>query len=65
VKILFLHGWTSTPGGLKPNYLKDHGHTPAGGPRVIGEDVGGGGEGTIGAENNGKTKRTLEHTSGT
>ncbi|HBO46123.1 MAG TPA: alpha/beta hydrolase [Planctomycetaceae bacterium] len=24
--ILFLHGWTSTPGGLKPTYLKDHGH---------------------------------------
>ena len=26
MKILFLHGWTSTPGGLKPTYLKDHGH---------------------------------------
>jgi len=25
--ILFLHGWQSTPGGLKPTYLKDHGHT--------------------------------------
>jgi alpha/beta superfamily hydrolase len=25
--ILFLHGWHSTPGGLKPTYLKDHGHT--------------------------------------
>lgn len=25
--ILFLHGWTSVPGGLKPTYLKDHGHT--------------------------------------
>jgi len=25
--ILFLHGWTSTPGGIKPTYLKDHGHT--------------------------------------
>jgi len=24
--ILFLHGWTSTPGGVKPTYLKDHGH---------------------------------------
>jgi alpha-beta hydrolase superfamily lysophospholipase len=22
----FLHGWQSTPGGLKPTYLKDHGH---------------------------------------
>jgi hypothetical protein len=26
VKILFLHGWQSTPGGLKPIYLRDHGH---------------------------------------
>jgi hypothetical protein len=25
--ILFLHGWNSTPGGIKPTYLKDHGHT--------------------------------------
>ena len=25
--ILFLHGWTSVPGGVKPTYLKDHGHT--------------------------------------
>ena len=25
--ILFLHGWQSTPGGLKPTYLKDHAHT--------------------------------------
>jgi hypothetical protein len=24
--ILFLHGWQSTPGGLKPTYLYDHGH---------------------------------------
>jgi hypothetical protein len=27
MKILFLHGWQSAPGGLKPTYLKDHGHT--------------------------------------
>ena len=27
MNILFLHGWQSTPGGLKPTYLKDHGHT--------------------------------------
>ncbi len=27
MKILFLHGWHSTPGGRKPTYLKDHGHT--------------------------------------
>ena len=25
--ILFLHGWHSTAGGVKPTYLKDHGHT--------------------------------------
>ena len=25
--ILFLHGWHSTPGGLKPTYLKVHGQT--------------------------------------
>lgn len=24
--ILFLHGWQSIPGGVKPTYLKDHGH---------------------------------------
>ena len=27
MKILFLHGWHSIPGGVKPTYLKDHGHT--------------------------------------
>src|SRR5436305_1254752 len=27
VTILFLHGWNSVPGGVKPTYLKDHGHT--------------------------------------
>jgi len=27
MNILFFHGWHSTPGGLKPTYLKDHGHT--------------------------------------
>ena len=26
MKLLFLHGWTSVPGGLKPTYLKDAGH---------------------------------------
>lgn len=26
MKILFLHGWTSVPGGRKPTYLRDHGH---------------------------------------
>lgn len=24
--ILFLHGWRSVPGGVKPTYLKNHGH---------------------------------------
>ena len=24
--ILFLHGWQSTPGGVKPTYLAHHGH---------------------------------------
>lgn len=27
MKILFLHGWRSVPGGVKPTYLKNHGHT--------------------------------------
>ena len=26
MKIHFLHGWHSVPGGIKPTYLKDHGH---------------------------------------
>ena len=26
MRILFLHGWQSTPGGLKPTCLMDHGH---------------------------------------
>ena len=26
MKILFLHGWQSVPGGVKPTYLKDQGH---------------------------------------
>jgi hypothetical protein len=26
MKILFLHGWHSTPGGLKPTYLAELGH---------------------------------------
>jgi predicted esterase len=26
VKILFLHGWHSVPGGVKPSYLREHGH---------------------------------------
>jgi alpha-beta hydrolase superfamily lysophospholipase len=26
MKILFLHGWNSVPGGVKPTYLTQHGH---------------------------------------
>lgn len=26
MKILFLHGWHSVPGGVKPSYLKERGH---------------------------------------
>jgi len=26
MKILFLHGWTSKPGGVKPTFLVQHGH---------------------------------------
>ena len=26
MQILFLHGWHSVPGGVKPTYLKGHGH---------------------------------------
>ena len=26
MKILFLHGWNSVPGGVKPTYLQEHGH---------------------------------------
>ena len=27
MRILFLHGWHSVPGGVKPTYLAQHGHT--------------------------------------
>lgn len=27
MRILFLHGWTSVPGGVKPTYLAQNGHT--------------------------------------
>jgi hypothetical protein len=26
MKILFLHGWQSVPGGVKPTFLRDNGH---------------------------------------
>ena len=27
MKILFLHGWQSVPGGVKPSFLAEHGHS--------------------------------------
>lgn len=27
MRILFLHGWHSVPGGVKPTFLAEHGHT--------------------------------------
>jgi alpha/beta hydrolase family protein len=27
MKILFLHGWQSVPGGIKPTFLSENGHT--------------------------------------
>src|SRR5271157_5016062 len=35
--ILYLHGWQSVPGGVKPTYLRDHGHTVIE-PKVPDED---------------------------
>ena len=35
--ILFLHGWTSVPGGVKPTYLASHGH-PVPNPKLPDED---------------------------
>lgn len=37
MKILFLHGWQSVPGGVKPTYLVQHGHTVIN-PKVPDED---------------------------
>ena len=37
--ILFLHGWTSTPGGVKPTFLASHGHTVLN-PKLPDEDIG-------------------------
>lgn len=37
--ILFLHGWQSVPGGLKPTWLKEHGHTVVN-PHLPDEDFG-------------------------
>ena len=40
MKILFLHGWQSVPGGVKPTFLKDHGHEVIN-PRLPDEDFSG------------------------
>jgi len=37
MKILFLHGWRSVPGGVKPTYLVQHGHEPIN-PKLPDED---------------------------
>jgi hypothetical protein len=37
MKILFLHGWQSVPGGVKPNFLAQHGHEVAN-PKLPDED---------------------------
>jgi len=37
MKILFLHGWQSVPGGLKPAHLASHGHEVIN-PRLDDED---------------------------
>lgn len=26
MRVLFLHGWRSVPGGVKPSFLREHGH---------------------------------------
>jgi hypothetical protein len=39
MKILFLHGWTSKPGGVKPTYLLQHGHEALN-PALPDEDFG-------------------------
>jgi hypothetical protein len=38
MKVLFLHGWQSVPGGVKPTYLKDHGHEVIN-PKLPDEDI--------------------------
>ncbi|HZZ80829.1 MAG TPA: alpha/beta hydrolase [Gemmataceae bacterium] len=37
LKVLFLHGWQSVPGGVKPTYLRDHGHEVSN-PKLPDED---------------------------
>src|ERR1700720_3909201 len=38
MKILFLHGWQSVPGGVKPTFLAQHGHEVVN-PKLPDEDV--------------------------
>ncbi len=38
MKILFLHGWQSVPGGVKPTYLAQHGHEVIN-PKLPDEDL--------------------------
>jgi hypothetical protein len=40
MRILFLHGWQSVPGGVKPTFLKDHGHEVIN-PKLPDEDFAG------------------------
>jgi len=35
MKILFLHGWNSVPGGVKPTYLATRGHAVRDGSRLL------------------------------
>jgi hypothetical protein len=39
MKILFLHGWQSVPGGVKPTFLAQHGHEVFN-PKLPDEDFG-------------------------
>jgi alpha/beta hydrolase family protein len=39
MKILFLHGWQSVPGGVKPTFLAQHGHEVIN-PKLPDEDFG-------------------------
>src|SRR6476469_9364472 len=40
MKVLFLHGWQSVPGGVKPTHLRDHGHEVIN-PKLPDEDFAG------------------------
>ena len=37
MKVLYLHGWQSAPGGVPPTFLKDHGHEVIN-PKLCDED---------------------------